>query len=207
MSEATELMALSLRQVRLRSSYRTEGAGGLAHGNGGRQSHNALGGPTAERVVALTRQVYHGVNQQHLTELLEEEQQIHLSRSTVRRILLCAGIRSPQRRRAPKHRRRRKRKPREGMLLQIDGSPHAWLGERGLRLCLVGAIDDATNQVPYAVFRRQEDLQGYFTMLRHIVRTKGIPLTLYHNRHTLFVSPRREERRTPFTPNWRLNGL
>jgi transposase len=194
MSEASELMALSLRQVRrLRTAYRDEGVGGLAHGNRGRPSSNALDVQTAERVVALARQQYRGVNQQHLTELLEEEQQIHLSRSTVRRILLCAGIRSPQRRRAPRHRRRRERKPREGMLLQIDGSPHAWLGEQGPRLCLVGAIDDATNQVPYAVFRRQEDLQGYFTLLRHIVRTKGIPLALYHDRHTIFVSPRKEE--------------
>ncbi len=194
MSEAAELMALSLRQVRrLRAAYREEGAGGLAHGNRGRPSSNALDARTAERVVALAKQRYAGVNQQHLTELLEEEEGIRLSRSTVRRILLGAGIRSPQRRRAPKHRRRRERKPQEGMLLQIDGSPHAWLGERGPRLCLVGAIDDATNQVPYAVFRRQEDLQGYFTMLRQIVRTKGIPLALYHDRHTIFVSPRKED--------------
>ncbi len=125
MSEAVELMALSMRQVRRqRAAYREEGAGGVAHGNRGRQAQNALDAQTAERVVALARQRYRGVNQQHLTELLEEEQQIRLSRSTVRRVLLRAGIRSPQRRRAPKHRRRRERKPREGMLLQIDGSPH-----------------------------------------------------------------------------------
>jgi len=146
----------------------------------------------AQRVVALTRERYAGVNQQHLTELLEEEKQIHLSRSTVRRVLLRAGIRSPQTRRAPKHRSKRERKPREGVLLQVDGSPHDWLEGRGPRLCLVGAIDDATSHVPCAIFRRQEDIQGYFMVLRQIVKTKGVPLSLYHDKHTIFVSPKKE---------------
>ena len=193
MGEAAEMMALSLRQVRrLRRVYWNMGAEGLAHGNRGRRPHNAVDAEVAQLVVALTKERYTGVNQQHLTELLEEEKQIYLSRSTVRRVLLRAGIRSPQTRRAPKHRSRRERKPREGMLLQIDGSPHDWLEGRGPRLCLVGAIDDATNHVPYAVFRKQEDIQGYFTMLRQIVKTKGIPLSLYHDKHTIFVSPKKE---------------
>ena len=46
---------------------------------------------------------YKGFNHQHLTEMLAENDGIHLSRPTVRRILLQAGISSPRRRRAPKH--------------------------------------------------------------------------------------------------------
>lgn len=193
MSEAAGMMALSLRQVRrLRGAYRREGAAALAHGNRGRRPRNAIAVEVAERVVELARERYRGVNQQHLTELLEEEQEIRVSRSTVRRVLLRVGIRSPQTRRAPKHRSRRERKPREGMLLQVDGSPHDWLEGRGPRLCLVGAIDDATSHVPAAVFRRQEDIQGYFTMLRRVVTTKGVPLSLYHDKHTIFLSPKTE---------------
>ncbi|MCK5586125.1 ISNCY family transposase [Candidatus Bipolaricaulota bacterium] len=193
MGEGVELMGLSARQVRrVRAAYRREGAGALAHGNRGRRPYNAVDAGVAQRVVALTRERYIGVNQQHLTELLEEDEKIRLSRSTVRRVLLRAGIRSPQKRRAPKHRSRRERKPREGMLLQVDGSPHDWLEGRGPRLCLVGAIDDATSHVPYAVFRRQEDIQGYFAMLRRIVETKGVPLSLYHDKHTIFLSPKKE---------------
>ena len=78
------------------------------------------------------------------------------------------------------------------MLLQVDGSPHDWLEGRGPRLCLVGAIDDATSHVPGAVFRRQEDIEGYFTILRQVVKTKGIPLSLYHDKHTIFLSPKKE---------------
>jgi transposase len=193
LGEAAEMMDLSLRQVRrLRAGYRESGAEALAHGNRGRRPWNAIAAEVAERVVAWAQETYRGVNQQHLTELLEERHETHLSRSTVRRVLLRAGIRSPQTRRAPKHRSRRERKPQEGMLLQVDGSPHDWLEGRGPRLCLVGAIDDATSHVPGAVFRRQEDIEGYFMVLRQVVKTKGIPLSLYHDKHTIFVSPKKE---------------
>ncbi len=40
-----------------------------------------------------------------------------------------------------------------GQLLQLDGSPHDWLEDRGPWLSLLGAIDDATGRVPAAVFR------------------------------------------------------
>ena len=56
---------------------------------------------------------------------------IALSRSTVRRVLLADGVRSPRRRRASKRYSRRERYPQEGMLLQIDGSRHDWLEGRG----------------------------------------------------------------------------
>jgi len=51
-----------------------------------------------------------------------------------------------KKRRPPKHRSRRERYPREGMLLQIDGSRHDWLEGRGPWMSLVGAIDDATGK-------------------------------------------------------------
>src|SRR4030067_737966 len=49
-----------------------------------------------------------------------------------------------------------------------------------------GAIDDATGKVPYALLRRQEDSQGYFLLLEGIVVREGIPLSLYHDRHSIF---------------------
>jgi hypothetical protein len=75
------------------------------------------------------------------------------------------------------------------MLLQIDGSPHDWLEGRGPQLSLIGAIDDATGKVPYALFQEQEDTRGYFLMLREITLKKGIPLALYHDRHSIFELP------------------
>jgi hypothetical protein len=78
------------------------------------------------------------------------------------------------------------RYPCEGMLLQTDGSQHDWLEGRGPKLCLIGAIDDATNKVPYALFQEQETTEGYMRMLQEIVLNQGIPLALYHDRHSIF---------------------
>lgn len=187
LDKAAYLLQISERQVwRLLSAYRKEGAEGLAHGNRGRQPVNALPVELRERVVFLASSKYAGFNHSHLTEKLGEQEETHLSRSSVRRILLEKGLRSPRKRRAPLHRSRRERYPREGMLLQTDGSPHDWLEGRGPKLCLIGAIDDATNRVPYALFCEQETTRGYMLMLKEIVSKEGIPLALYHDRHSIF---------------------
>ena len=195
-AEAAQLLGISKRQLqRLHRAYSEEGAAVLAHGNRGRPAHNAVDAATATRVVALARDKYQGFNQQHLTEMLAENEGISLSRPTVRRILLAAGISSPRRRRAPKHRRRRDRYPREGMLLQLDASRHDWLEGRGPYLSLVGAIDDATGKVPWACFREQEDAFGYFLVMRETVRRFGIPMAAYADRHSIFYQGKQEQLR------------
>jgi hypothetical protein len=89
------------------------------------------------------------------------------------------------------HRRRRTRRAAEGMLLQIDGSSHAWLEERGPRLTLHGAIDDATGKVLAALFRPTEDQVGYFLLFRTIAESYGLPMAVYHDRHTILLSPQK----------------
>lgn len=185
--EGGEALGLSERQVRrLIAAYREGGVAALAHGNRGRTPACAIPSEDRARVLALARGAYAGLNHSHLTEKLAEEEGIEIGRSTVRRILLEEGIRSPRKRRAARHRSRRPRRERAGMLLQIDASPHAWLGDRGPRLALVAGIDDATGEVPGAVFRPTEDAAGYFLLMRGIVLARGIPLAVYHDRHGIF---------------------
>ncbi|MDP2743801.1 MAG: ISNCY family transposase [Dehalococcoidia bacterium] len=189
--QAAEMLGISLRHLRrLMAAYRKEGAKALAHGNRGRNPRHTLAARVKEAVVNLWRSKYTGFNTQHFTELLEEREGIKLSRSSVRRLLLGVGIRSPRKRRAPKHRSRRERYPQKGMLLQIDASEHDWLEGRGPRLTLAGAIDDATGEAPCALFREQEDSQGYFLLFREIVGRYGIPMAVYRDRHSIFESPR-----------------
>jgi len=187
--EAAELMTLSERQERrLRHAFMRDGPAALVHGNRGRKPVHTLDAGLRERVVTLAEGAYAGCNDQHFSELLAEREGIVLSRSSVRRILRTAGRRSPQRRRAPRHRSRRERMPQAGMLLQVDGSRHQWFGPDGPWLTLVGAIDDATGDVPHAIFREQEDAQGYLLVLREVVRKRGVPLALYSDRHKIFQS-------------------
>jgi len=138
------------------------------------------------RILILARTTYVGVNDHHLTELLAEREDLHVSRKTVQRLLRSAGIGSPRRRRPPKHRRRRERMPQAGLLVQMDGSHHPWLEDRGPRLVLHAAIDDATGEVLAGVFRLEEDAHGYFLLLRQLIRRYGLPAAAYTDRHGIF---------------------
>ncbi|HEY4754170.1 MAG TPA: ISNCY family transposase, partial [Candidatus Limnocylindrales bacterium] len=190
-AEAAILLGLSERQVfRLRRGLERDGPAALVHGNRGRTSSRRLAPVTAARIVALARTTYDGANDCHLAELLAEHEGIVIGRSSLRRLLRSAGLASPRRRRAPRHRSRRDRMPQAGMLLQVDGSRHDWLEGRGPRLTLVAGIDDATGRLTGAVFREQEDTAGYLVVLRDTVRRHGVPLAVYRDRHTLFEAPR-----------------
>lgn len=189
--EAADVLGLSLRQTRrLLAAYRRKGAVALMHGNRGRRAVNKLEEAVEAAILGLARGEYVDYNDSHFTEELAERHGIVVSRPTVRRIRRQHGLASPRKRRAPRHRRRRQRYPQRGMLLQVDGSKHDWLEGRGPWLTLHAAIDDATNEVPWAVFRKEEDATGYALLLHHISQTHGLPLALYADRHTIFQSPK-----------------
>jgi hypothetical protein len=57
-------------------------------------------------------------------------------------------------------------------------------------MCLIGAIDDATSEVLHLEFRPTEDQAGYLRMLRQIVASRGIPMSIYHDKHTILRSPK-----------------
>jgi transposase len=189
--EAALFLGVSVRQVwRLRARYLAGGPATLAHGNRGRPSRRRLGDPLRRRVVELARSdAYKGAGDSHLTELLADHHDIHLSRQSVQRILREAGVPTPFPRRAPRHRSRRERMAREGLLLQVDGSRHDWLEGRGPWLTLAGAIDDATSSVVSATFRDQEDSAGYLWIIADTATRLGLPLAVYRDRHTAFETP------------------
>ena len=126
----------------------------------------------------MARAKYSGANHTHLSELLNEREGIDLGRTTLRRILVDAGLTSPRRRRPPKHRVRRQRMPREGMLIQLDGSYHPWLGDGRPRFTLLIAVDDATGRVVSASFSEKGDARSYFLLIKGPVQRCGVPLVL-----------------------------
>lgn len=184
---AARLMGLSVRHVRrLLAEVRAEGPAALAHANRGRVSRRRLAEDIRNRILTLARTRYVGVNDHQFTELLGEREEIHVSRKTVQRLLRSAGLPSPRRRRPPKHHRRRERMPQAGLLVQMDGSHHPWLEDRGPRLVLHAAIDDATGEVLAGAFRPEEDAHGYFLLLRQLIGRYGLPAAVYTDRHGIF---------------------
>lgn len=190
--QAAELLSLSERQTqRLLAALRAEGPAGLAHGNRGRPSQRRLDSELRERILQLARTTYAGVNTCHLVELIQEREQILISRSSLQRILQDAGLTSGRRRR-PRHRSRRERYPQAGMLVQLDGSHHDWFQGRGEQLVLLGAVDDATGKLLAARFHPSESTLGYFLLLEDLVRAHGLPLALYSDKHAVFRSTHQE---------------
>src|SRR5919109_1697237 len=172
---------------RLKARFRDAGLTSVPHGLRGRPSNRHLDPTVQARVATLMRTTYAGFNDVHLTEKLRELHGLAFSRASVRRIRLALGLPPQRPRRAPAHRGRRPRADAAGRLVQLDGSPFAWLEERGPALTLLGAIDDATSEVLALWFRPHEDLHGYATLLGQICRTHGVPVALYGDRLNVFV--------------------
>ena len=187
LDQAAELMGVSPRHTRRTlAAYRENGPAAVAHGHRGRKPANATSEAVIADVVHLARTRYEGANHTHLSELLNEREGIAIGRTTLRRILVNAGLSSPRRRRPPKHRVRRQRMPREGMLIQMDGSHHPWLGNRRSPFALLLAVDDATGTVVDVLFSEREDAHGYFVLMRGLVQHLGVPVALYTDRHGVF---------------------
>ena len=187
LDQAATLMGVSARHTRrILAAYRREGAAALAHGNRGLRSTNATPEPLRSEVLRLAQTRYPDANHTHLSELLREREGIEIGRTTLRRILTGAGLKSPRRRRPPRHRVRRQRMPREGMLVQVDGSHHRWLGDDGPPFALLLAVDDATGIVVNALFCEQENTRDYFLLMRGLIQRYGVPIALYTDRHSVF---------------------
>lgn len=168
---------------------REEGPQAVVHGNRGKASPRKIPDTVRDRILELAKEDLADSNDTHLVELLMEYEGISIGRETLRAILRSGGIKPKRKHKSGKHRDRRERKSTFGEMLQIDASPHDWLEDRGPRLALLGAIDDATNRV-WLLFRVAETTEGYLSLLRGIVTRHGAPLTLYSDRHMIFTSPK-----------------
>jgi len=183
--EAARAIALSRRHAqRLKRQVELRGQAAVIHGNKGRPPPNRTSDQVRQKVVGLFRTKYAGFNDQHFTEKLAEQEGIEVSRPSVQRWLRGSGLPAARKRRPAKHHRRRERKAQAGLMVLWDGSRHAWLEGRGPMLSLMAAMDDATGEIlPGAQFYEQECSAGYLTMLQAMGRTKGLPCSIYMDRH------------------------
>lgn len=94
----------------------------------------------------------------------------------MRRGILGKGGGGGRRREAPPYRRRARRE-REGEPLQMDASIRQWWGEEPL-VAWVGAVDDATGDISFAVFFPQETAEVYFQVPAGILRPRGVSRAL-----------------------------
>jgi hypothetical protein len=183
LTDAAAMLELSYRQVkRLWWRYQRRGRKGLQHGNVGRASNRSKPAPFRRQVLNLVRRKYSGSEGERFgptlaAEHLAEEDGIRINHETLRGWMLAAGLWSRQRKRK-KHCQRRERKEHFGELVQLDGSFHDWLEERGPRGCLMNMVDDATSR-SQARLGKEETIWAAVGVLQSWIENYGVPRALY----------------------------
>lgn len=188
-AEASASLGISERQViRLKKGIIVDGAAFLIHKNTNRKPAHAFESNFVDTIIALKESdVYQGANFLHFQELLERQEDIKISYSALHSALVQANIHSPKKRRRFKPHRRRKRKQQKGLLIQMDATPFEWFGGSE-KFSLHGAIDDATGQIVGLYLTKNECLHGYWETTRQMILNHGIPVSIYADRHAIFLS-------------------
>lgn len=188
--EAAKILGRTPRSVyRMIARVRKKGPEGVVHGNRHKVSPRRVPESVRKKLVELALGKYRDINDTHLCEILSKVEEIVIGRETLRGILRSGQIPSKRKVRRRKYRSRRERKEAFGMMLQIDASPHDWLEGRGPWLTLVGAIDDATG-FAWAHFEEAETTWSYLDLMGEVLKTRGLPLSLYSDRHSIFHATR-----------------
>jgi hypothetical protein len=121
-------------------------------------------------------------------EHLASDDHVEVNAQTLRRWMLSEGLWSRARKRRV-YRKRRERKEHVGELVQMDGSFHDWLEERGPRGCLMNMVDDASADT-LARMGSEETIWAAAAaagVLRAWVKKYGVPVALYTDWKNVYV--------------------
>ena len=190
MMQAGEMLGVSERQFRrYRDQYEECGLDGLVDRRLGRASPARVPKAELERMLGLYRGLYRGWNAKHFHEHLVREHGFAWGYTWVKTQLHAAGLLSRAPRRGA-HRRKRERKPCEGMMLHQDASREVWLAGRPA-LDLVVTMDDATSTIYSAILVEEEGTASSLAGLLETFAAHGLPSSLYTDRGShYFVTPK-----------------
>ena len=197
--QAAEEIGVTERQVRrLLRKLRRKGDQAVIHELRGRASNRKLLAETEQRAVTiLADPVYRGFGPTLATEYLHKLHQITVSKETLRRWMIQAGLWSAGRRRVVEVHQWRPRRSRCGELVQWDTSTHEWLEGRGEQIYLISMIDDATSRL-FARFVRHDSSEENRRLLGSYLERLGRPLAFYTDKAGMFqvaVKTKRQEDR------------
>lgn len=193
MMEAGELLGMSERQFRrYRDRYEEDGLEGLLDRRLGKPSPKQVPARELRLMLDLYRDAYRGWNVKHFHEHLVRDHNFRWGYTWVKVQLHAAGLVERAQRRGA-HRRKRQRKPCQGMMLHQDGSRFAWL-EGQPELDLIVTMDDATSTTYSAFLVEEEGTASTFEALLDVFNRKGLPGSLYTDRGShYFYTPKAGE--------------
>ena len=184
--QAAQLLDLSVRSIqRLKRKADANGDLAVLHGNRGKQPHNSLPDTIKNQVLAYAKKELAGYNFSHMRDVIEEDIELKISRSTLSRLLHKEDIYSPRKHRPKKIHRTRPRRASMGELVQMDASMFDWFSD-GNYYHLHGAIDDATGTILGLFFTKEETLEAYCELMFQMNEQYGLPKELYTDGRTIF---------------------
>ena len=188
-ANAAKLLSKSRRTIeRYVKQYQQVGIQFAVHGNSGKAPTNKTPVSIKKAVQKLIQEKYYDLNLLHLAEQLATNENIVIKRETLRSWAHDIHHVKRAKRRRSNVRKRRERMEAPGLMMQMDGSPHRWFGDK--KHCLIAMIDDATSEV-YAEFFPSETTVGCLKVMRECIETKGVFKTLYVDRAGIFGGPKR----------------
>jgi transposase-like protein len=197
--QAAEEIGVTERQVRrLLRKLRRKGDRAVIHKLRGRASNRKLPAEMEQRGIAvLSDPVYRGFGPTLAAEYLHKRHRITVSKETLRRWMVEAGLWRAGRRRVVEVHQWRPRRSRCGELVQWDTSTHDWLEGRGERVYLISMIDDATSRL-FARFVRHGSSEENRRLVWSYLERFGRPLAFYTDKAGMFqvaVKTKRQEQR------------
>jgi transposase len=180
--EAAEMLGMSERTFRRwRDRLRDEGPEGLRDRRLGKPSSRRAAEAEIARMLGLYREQYGDHTVKHFHEQLTKRHGYKLGYTVTKVHLQRAGLVVAAARRSA-HRKKRPRRPLEGMLLHQDASRYAWLPGDARQRDLVVTLDDATSAI-YSIFLVEEEgTASSFRGLRETVARHGLFCALYTDR-------------------------
>lgn len=210
-------LGVTVRQInRMIAGYNSFGKEFFVHGNRGRQPVHSLSLELKQEIVDLFVSKYSDCNYRFFTELLQIHENINVSESAVRKLLIDECLVSPKCHRKTKRRIKSQleqmkanstsKKDVENIQANIvaleDAHPtqprSAYFGEElqldaclhlwfgDTKSCLHAAIDDSTGRIVGAYFDWQETLFGYYKITEQFLTNYGIPYMIKTDRRTVF---------------------
>lgn len=185
-TEFSLLIGKSYRQAqRILKQVKEKAELGCIHGNAGKTPINKTCSQLMEEVLNLKQgEGYKNYNLIHFVETIREREGIVISYSSLYREARKRGLIKHSKRRRNKVHKLRPRLPREGMLIQFDGSEHMWFG--GFLSDLIAGIDDATGKLLSAEFFIGETSLHSMKVIQDIVEKYGLPEAFYMDQAAIF---------------------
>lgn len=183
---AAKQMDLSTRQVRrMCQRVRRDGHKGIIHRLRGRRSNNQLAPELLNKALALIKAKYLDFGPTFANEKLQKLHKLEISTYALRSGMIQAGIWKTKKHKA-RHRAWRERRACVGMLVQLDGSDHAWVEGRGPKCVLIVYIDDATSRILYAEFVHVEDTLTLMRTTKAYLLRCGRPVAFYVDKDSIY---------------------